>query len=215
MKKYLLLVLVFSVSVAMAQQDPKAKQILDDMSAKYRGLPGYRVNFLQKMENRTENIDEQYSGEITVKGDKFKLVLGEQEVYNNGETVWTYFSDVNEVNIDNFVPEDGEMSPITIYNGYKEGYKYRFVETKKSGATTLNVVELQPEQGSKQFEDLIKIKLEIDEVTNTVSLMQIYDRVGTVFSYKLSGFAPQTNLSDALFTFSVEKHPGVEVVDLR
>ncbi len=215
MKKYLFLVLVFSATVAMAQQDPKAKKILDDMSAMYKGLPGYKVNFVQKMENRTENINEQYSGEITVKGDKFKLVIGDQEVFNNGETVWTYFSDVNEVNIDNFIPEDGEMSPVTIYNGYEDGYKYQFVETKKSGAATLNVVELQPEKGSRQFEDLIKIKLEIDAATNTVSLMQIYDRVGTVFSYKLNGFTSQSGLSDAIFNFNVDKHPGVEVVDLR
>jgi outer membrane lipoprotein-sorting protein len=167
------------------------------------------------MENRAENVSEQYSGEIMVKGDKFKLALGDQEVYNNGETVWTYFKDVNEVNIDNFVAEDGEMTPVTIYTGYTTGYKYRFVESKKSGATTLNIVELQPEAGSKQFDELIKIRLEVDAADNTVSFMEIFDKTGSVYSYKMSGFSVQSGLSDATFNFDVAKHPGVEVVDLR
>lgn len=217
MKKILFLVSVIFVSgnFAFAQQDSKAKQILDDMSSKYKNMNAYKVNFVNKMENRVENISEQYSGEITVKGQKFKLVLGDQEVYNNGETVWTYFKDVNEVNIDDFEPGEGELSPVTIYNAYKEGYKYRFVEEKKDGAKTVEVIELQPEPGSKQFDDIIKIKLEIDKTDNTLSYMEIYDKSGSVYSYKMSGFAPQSGLSDAVFEFNVAKHPGVEVVDLR
>ena len=199
----------------MAQQDPKAQQVLDDMSKKYKELPAYKVNFVNKMENRVENISEQYSGEITVKGEKFKLILGDQEVYNNGETVWTYFKDVNEVNIDDFEQGEGELTPVTIYNAYRDGYKYRFVEEKKEGARSLNVIELQPEQGSRQFEDLMKIKLEIDKVDNTLSFMEIYDKSGSVFSYKMSGFNPQSSLSDSVFEFNESKHPGVEVVDLR
>ncbi len=210
----LLLAVVFGSSV-YAQQDDKARKILDDMSNKYQSLTAYKVNFVSKMENRVENISEQYGGEITVKGDKFKLVIGDQEVYNNGETVWTYFKDVNEVNIDNVNPDDGELSPVTIYTGYKTGYKYRFVEEKKQGTRSYNVVELQPEAGTRQFDDLIKIKLEIDNADNTLNFMEIFDKSGSVYSYKMSGFSPQSSMSDSVFEFSVSKHPGVEVVDLR
>lgn len=217
MKKILFLVAMICVagSATFAQQDEKARKILDDMSKKYQELPAYKVNFINKMENRVENISEQYSGEITVKGEKFKLVLGDQEVYNNGETVWTYFKDVNEVNIDDFEEGEGELTPVTIYNAYKDGYKYRFVEEKKDGPRTLNVVELQPEHGTRQFDDLMKIKLEIDKTQNTLSYMEIYDKSGSVYSYKMSGFNPQSSLNDSVFEFNPSNHPGVEVVDLR
>ncbi len=216
MKKILLiLALLISVFTAHAQQEEKAKAILDEMSTKYRDLPAYKVNFVNKMENRVENISEQYSGSIIVKQDKFKLTIGDQEVYNNGETVWTYFSDVNEVNIDDFEEDEGDMTPVTIYNGYQEGYKYRFVEEKKSGPRSYNVVELQPLPDSDQFEDLIKIKLEIDASENTVDFMEIFDKSGSVYSYKMSGFTPQSNVSDSVFEFDVAAHPDVEVVDLR
>lgn len=217
MKKILFLAAVISIttSAAFAQQEQKAREILDDMSEKYQNMTAYQVNFVNKMENRVENISEQYSGEIIVKGEMFKLKLGDQEVYNNGETVWTYFSDVNEVNIDNFESGDGELTPVTIYDAYKDGYKYRFVEEKKEGPRTLNVIELQPEKGTDQFDDLMKIKLEIDKEANTLSYMEIYDKSGSVFSYKMSGFNPRPSLSDSFFEFDVAKHPGVEVVDLR
>lgn len=216
MKRYLLLLIfaLFAFSVK-AQEDGKAKAILDAMSNKYQNLSAYKVNFVYTLENRMENMREEYSGEIVVKGDKYKLILGEQMVLNNGETVWTYFEDVNEVNIEEFMPEDGEMTPVTIYDAYKDGYKYKFIEQKKEGAKTINIVELQPEKDSDAFEDLIKIKLAIDASDNTLSSMEIYDRTGSVFSYDMSGFNPRPNVTDAAFSFDVDNYPGVEVVDLR
>jgi len=216
MKKNLLcFVLLLMALTSYSQQDEKAKKILEDMSSKYKSLNAYKVNFINKMENKVENISEQYSGNIVVKGNKFILTIGDQEVYNNGETVWTYFRDVNEVNIDDFEPDQGDVTPVTIYNGYQNGYKFRFVEEKKSGPRTFNVVELQPEPGSDQFDELMKIRLEIDASDNTVSFMEIFDKTSSVYSYRMSGFSPQSGISDATFNFDVSKHPGVEVVDLR
>ena len=211
----MLLAFLTSGIVAFGQSDEKAKEILDKMSDKYQRIPSYRVNFVYAMSNKVENIQEEYSGEIWVKGKKFKLIVGDQEVINDGEIVWTYFKDVNEVNIDYYVPEDGDMTPVTMYNEYKTGYKYLFVEDKKSGARNLSVVELQPEQGTEQFEELIKIKLEIDKANNTLSAMQIFDRSGSIYTYSMSGFNTQSAISESMFNFDTSKYPGIEVVDLR
>jgi len=216
MRRLVLALFVFAiVADAHAQQDPKAKEVLDAMSEKYKQIDSYRVNFVNTMENKIEDIKEQYSGEILVKGDMFKLVIGDQEVYNDGETVYTYFKDVNEVNIDHFVPEDGDMTPVTIYNAYQDGYKYRYVEEVQEGPRKLHVVELQPKPGTEEFDDLIKIILEIDQSTKTLAYMEIQDKSGSVYSYKMSGFNPNVSVTDAMFKFNVSKHPGVEVVDLR
>ena len=70
-----------------AQQDEYAKKILDAMSKKYESIPSYKANFVYKLENKVENINEMFKGEIIVKGDKYHLLLSDQEIYNNGKTI--------------------------------------------------------------------------------------------------------------------------------
>lgn len=218
MKKLILIslaVILAAGGMANAQSDKKAKEILDAMSAKYKNIPAFKANFVNRLENKTEGLNEDFSGEITVKDDMYHLKVGGQEIYNNGETVWTYLKESNEVNIDYYYPEDGDMSPSNIFNAYKEGYKYRFVETKQKGSRKVDVVELQPEQGTDNFDQFIKIKLEIFQDTNTLSSWQIYDKIGNVYTYTITGFNPNIKASDGMFEFDSAKYPGVEIVDLR
>jgi outer membrane lipoprotein carrier protein len=218
MKKLLLftlaVVLVAGVDL-YAQNDDKAKKILDEMSATYKDIPAFNANFVNRLENKVEGLDEDFSGEITIMGNKYHLKVGDQEIYNNGETVWTYLKESNEVNIDYYYPEDGDMSPSNIFNAYKEGYKYRFIEQKQKGSRKVNVVELQPEAGTDNFDQFIKIKLEIFDDTNTLASWQIYDKVGNVYSYTITGFNPNLKADSDMFEFDPSEYPGVEIIDLR
>ena len=92
MKKKLLIIIGFLgiFSLTYGQYDQKALDILDAMSDKYKNMPSFYASFSYTLENEMENIHEEFSGDIIVKGDKFKLDLGEQEVFNDGETMWTY-----------------------------------------------------------------------------------------------------------------------------
>ncbi|MDH5248529.1 MAG: outer membrane lipoprotein carrier protein LolA, partial [Cyclobacteriaceae bacterium] len=84
-----LLAMILSVPVS-AQYDPKALEILNAMSAKYQSIPAFEANISCTLTNEVDKINEEFKGKITVKGDKFRMVLPEQEVINNGVTIWTY-----------------------------------------------------------------------------------------------------------------------------
>ncbi len=216
MKRIILLFLMSGlVWNVFAQQDEYAKKILDAMSQKYKSIPSYKANFVYKLENKVENINEMFKGEIIVKGDKYHLLLSDQEIYNNGKTIWTYLKDANEVNIDNYVPESGDMSPSNIYNAYKNGYKYQFVEEKKEGSKGFNVIELQPEDPEDRNKMFFKVILNIDKSTNLIDNWKMYDRTGNVYTYTISGFNPDYKVTEENFEFDQSKYPGVEVVDLR
>ncbi len=149
MKKILVwAVLICLAPAAFAQKDPKAKEVLDQMSNKYKSLNSFKADFINKLENQVEGLVEEFEGEIIVQGSKYKLSVGDQEIYNNGTTVWTYLKDINEVNIDTYVPEDGDMTPSNIYNIYQSGYKYRLADDVKEGSKTYQMVELQPHRQS-------------------------------------------------------------------
>lgn len=216
MKKILLLITAIAVfGVGKAQEDPKAKAILDKMSDKYQNIPLYKTNFIYRLTNNVEDIDEQFSGEIMVKGEKYVLIMSDQEIYNDGETIWTFLKDVNEVNVDYYMPDEGDLSPNNIYSAYKKGYRYRWLENKKMGSRTLEVVELQPADPKDPDKMFFKIILNIDNADFTIHSWEMFDRGGNVFSYTISGFNPQFKADDDFFQFDESKYPDAEIVDLR
>ena len=89
----------------LAQYDPKALEILEAMSKKYKSIPAFEANITCNLSNDVDKVNDEFKGKITVKGDKFRMVLPEQEVINNGATIWTYLPEAKEVNIDNYDPK--------------------------------------------------------------------------------------------------------------
>jgi outer membrane lipoprotein carrier protein len=216
MKKLGLMIVLFGLfGVVNAQVDQKAKGILDKMSDKYQDIPSYKTNFVYRLHNKAEDIDEEFSGEIIVKGEMYVLYMSDQEIFNDGKTIWTFLADANEVNVDYYMPDEGDLSPNNIYSAYKKGYRYRWIEIKRIGNSTLNVVELQPENPKDPDKIFYRIILNIDQTDDTMHSWEMYDRGGNVFSYSISGFNPQFEAEDSFFKFNESKYPDVEVVDLR
>ena len=214
MRKIMVLFALLGVfNLVQAQYDPKALEILDEMSEKYMNLGAFKAQFNHSLENATENINEEFKGEIVVKGEKFRLIMSDQEIYNNGKTVWTYLPDINEVNIDNYYPEEGDMTPSKIYSAYKKGYKYLYVEELKEAGKTTQVVDLVPENAQKN--PIYKIRLKIDKDSKHLRSWELFDKSGNHYIYAITQFDPNVQINDAYFSFDATKHKGVEIIDLR
>lgn len=205
-----LAVLLFASS-SFAQYDPTALGILDAMSAKYKEMESFKAQITYSMVNETEGINEDFNGEIFVKGNKYRLKTDEQEIINNGETVWTYLPDVNEVNIDNF-SDEGDITPSSIYTMYKEGFKYVQLENSNVNGKVCEVIDLMPETRDSQF---FKIKMEIGAKDNMLQRWTMFDKTGNKYIYMIQSFTPNPSLSDKDFVFDESQYDGVEVVDLR
>lgn len=214
MKKFgLVFILVaLMVNIGWAQKDPKALEILDAMSAKYQDIEAFKAKLVYKLENSAEKLNETFRGEITVMGEKYRLKIGEQEIINNGTTIWTYLREVNEVNIDNYYPEDDPMAPSKIYTIYQEGYKYSFVEQNKQKGRVVEIVDLEPDNKDEPF---FKIRLTIDKEDNTLVNYKVFDKNGNRYLWSVSDFEPNLELTASHFEFDPSKYKGVEVIDLR
>lgn len=83
------IVFVTAVTVC-AQNDTKAKEILDQVSAKTKTFTSMSADFVFSMVNQEMDINEQNEGTIKVKGQKYKVSLpgAGVEIYSNGETIW-------------------------------------------------------------------------------------------------------------------------------
>lgn len=214
MKKFtlFLLMLLGTVATVSAQYDKEALDKLEAMSAKYKTLPTYKSEFIYSLINDVENIQEDFEGTITVKGDKYILSLEEQEIFNNGVTVWTYLPDMNEVNIDNYNPDENEITPSKIYTAYKDGYKYIYLQDDVVNGVPVSVIDLIPDDKSAQF---FKIKLYISNKDSSLVGWTIFDKSGNKYKYVITDFTPNVNVTDKDFEFNSKKYPGVEIIDLR
>ena len=205
------LTLVFAFT-ASAQYDPKALEILDAMSKRYRSIPSFEANFAYILSNDVEKINEEFKGTITVKGDKFRMVLPEQEVINNGATIWTYLPEAKEVNIDNYDPNSEDINPSKIYETYKKGFKYLYLQDKVEGGVMCEEIDLVPEKKDAQF---FKVKMFINKKTKALQSWTMFDKGGNRYKYSITKFNPDANVDDSYFSFDPKKYPRVEVIDLR
>ncbi len=213
MKKFVFgALLMFLGTGSYSQYDPKALEILEAMSKKYRTYTSFEATLTSSLTNESEGVKEEFKGKIVVKGEKFRLSLDDQEIINNGVTVWTYLPSAKEVNIDNYDPDSDDINPIKIFDIYKKGFKYLYLADKTEAGVVLEEVDLVPEKKDAQY---FKIKMMIVKKDKSIQSWTMFDKSGNRYKYTITKFAPNIKVDDALFTFDPKKYPGVEVIDLR
>src|SRR5690606_7299827 len=175
-------------------------------------IAAFEANIAYTLINEVENINEQFSGKITVQGDKLRLTLPEQEVINNGSTIWTYLPAAKEVNIDNYDPTSEDVNPSKIYEIYKKGFKYLYLQDRSEDGVLCEEIDLVPEKKDAQF---FKIKMLISKKDKSIQSWTMFDKGGNKYKYTIAKFNPNVKVEDSFFTFDPKKYPGVEVIDLR
>ncbi|HAR19664.1 MAG TPA: cell envelope biogenesis protein LolA [Cytophagales bacterium] len=192
-----------------AQHDPKAEAILNEMSKKYKSIKAFKADFSYVLESPSAGKNETITGEIFVKGEKFKIKLGNQEVINNGTTVWTFLKEENEVNVSNYEPDAEDITPNNIYTIYQKGYKYLLAEETASA----QIIDLVPEDKSKK---IFKIRITVSKKDKSIKSWKMFEKTGNRYVYNITKFSPNPpGIDDKFFIFDKNKHKGVEVVDLR
>ncbi|MBD2703855.1 outer membrane lipoprotein carrier protein LolA [Spirosoma sp. BT702] len=196
---------------AFAQKDKRAQTILDAMSKQYKSLKSYQASFTYA--SAGAGTKESYKGDLTVKEEKFRLLLGGQEVFTDGKTMYTYIKESNEVNVQDFEKgSTSELNPTQIYTIYKRGFDYKFLREQKQDSRTVEVIELTP---NRPKSPIATIQISVDKADKSVRNWLIVNKDGKRTTYTITKFTPNANVTDAYFVFDKAKYPGVEVVDLR
>lgn len=216
MKKTTLLALFLSLisMLAFSQKDADAKKILDGVSSKYKSLKGLQASFEFTYSDVADGRSQSQSGEISIKGDKYHLKLPEQEIFNNGKTVWTYIESggYKEVTINNASDMEDELTPSSVYTIYQKGYNYRLLGERKENGNTIQEIELTAEKSSAPFQ---KVKLFVDKDKKDLMGWEIFDDQGGVFKYRFKSVNTNVDLNESYFTFNPQKYGKVEIIDLR
>jgi len=201
---------IFFLNAAYAQ-DAKAKSILNKVSAKMKSAKTLKANFSLAMKDAKGSVGQTISGVFMMKGNKYRVNAGAQEIICDAKSVWTYLKKNNEVQIAAFIPEEQAISPAKLFSGvYEKEYHYSYKGSKTFSGKTVDVIELKP----KTDMGFSRAELYVDQSGN-IAGGNIFEASGSSYSYTISGVTPNVTIADAQFSFDAKSHPGVDVIDLR
>jgi|SRR5688572_1155531 outer membrane lipoprotein carrier protein len=211
---YTTLALLFTGITAFSQKnDPEAKKVLDAVSTKFKTFSTVQAGFTYKVENGSGKALSTKTGTIMMKGTRYKVSFGGQEIYCDGKTIWNYDKNSNEVTISDLDASGGTITPQKLFtNFYDKDFLYIMNGEKKAGAKTLQEIEMTPTDKSKPFH---KVYLQVDKSAKTIYSTKVLENGGNRYTYTVSNMKTNAPLADNSFTFNKSKYPGVEEVDLR
>jgi outer membrane lipoprotein carrier protein len=217
MNKYLMLVvLVLGTIGANAQQpgnDPNAKKVLDGVSAKFKTYKGVQANFTLSVEDAKGKVQGSKKGNVYMKGAKYRVSITGQEIFCDGNNIWTYDKAANEVTITKFDATANAITPQKLFtNFYDKDFLYKLNGEKKIGTKSLQEIEMTPVDKTKAFH---KVYVYVDKNAKTINTTKVLEKNGNKYTYTVNSMNGNAAISDAQFVFDKKKYPGVEEVDLR
>lgn len=216
MKKLLIgaLIIMSSGVTAFAQSEVKAKQILVEVSKKYRSYDVIKTEFSYTLENPQAKIKETQSGTLFVRSkvNKYKVILKGQELISDGKNQWTYLKADKEVQLSDVDNSSDALNPAKIFTIYEKGFKSVYTNDTKLNGKVLHNIDLTPLDGKRSF---FKVRLQVDKLSKQITNAVIFDKNGNRYTYTIKTFTPNIKVPESTFAFDSKLYPGVEVVDLR
>ena len=207
--------LLLSGSFIFAQQDPKAKEILDKVTQTTQAYKSIEASFSFEMENKEQHIKETNNGSIILKGNKYKVHLNELgiDVYSDGKNIWTYMTEANEVSISEFNGEhDDLMEPSKVFTIYQNGFDYKFVGEETINGKSIYTIDLTPQKSDIQYSN---ITVHIDKAKMLICSAKMQGNDGNIYSVKVDQLKTDKPYEDSFFVFDPSKHADIEIIDMR
>lgn len=208
------ILLLSSYSMSQTTHDPKAKGILDQVSAKTKSYTAIKVNFtLMHQTKGEEGKGEKANGTLTLKGDKYVLSILGNTIYCDGKTIWTHMEEENEVVISSANTKGEAFDPAKMLTIYEKGFKYKFIQDRFEQGIATNIIDLYPEDIKNS--EYSRVRLSIDKDKLQLWKIEYVAKDKNVYIISVNSFATNPTVADSDFVFSTAKHPKVEIIDER
>lgn len=220
MKVLLLLPAILLIALCSTAQncatkntDAAAKKVLDGVSAKFKTFKSVSGKFTLNSENAAGKTISSKSGQVYLKGNKYRVSITGQEIFCDGSTTWTYDKAANEVTISKADQSATSITPQKMFtNFYDKDFLYKLNGEKTEGGKVLQEIEMTPCDKTKPYH---KVYVYVDKSGSTISKTKVLEKSNNKYTCTVNSLTPNASVTDATFTFDKTKYPGVEVIDLR
>lgn len=199
-------------SFTFAQEgDKRSQEILKEVADKTKAYETISVKFAYSMDNSDANIHESYEGSLLIKGDMYRLNVGGQVVICDGKTIWTYIADAEEVQIHDAAPGSDGITPSMLLTSYHKDFRSKLIKDGIENGVKSWVIDLVPIKGKSFF----KVRVVVDQAKKQFSSFSIYEKNGSIFTYRIKEFKPNVPAGPEKFSFRKTDFPGADIIDMR
>ncbi len=209
MKKSALFILLFLISgftcTVFAQDNPRA--ILDEVSKALTSYKTLQADFSFTLSNKEADIEDTFEGRLVLEGNKYRLSMMGMLILCDGERLWNYMTELNEVSI--MDPGDNDFfNPTEIFNLYKKDFK---LETLKKAGSEYQI-KLTPTASNQEYTNII---LTVDQAKKRILGASYFGTDSNNYIITIKNTLTDVQVDDRFFIFDPEKYPGVSVFDMR
>jgi outer membrane lipoprotein-sorting protein len=205
MNKFLQIAILFLISINLQAQDKKAKDLLDQVTAKVKSYNNIVIDFKYSLNNSKENINQESKGNVTMQGNMYVLnLMGVTKIFD-GKKIYTINPEDEEVSITKFnEKDDNAITPSKMLTFFNSGYKFGWDIVQNIKGRQIQYIKLTPTSNKDQRKEIL---LGIDNQTKNIYNLIEIGKNGTKTTLTVNSFKTNQPLSKNQFTFEPGKYP--------
>ena len=207
MKRILSVVFVLFIGLSMQAQDAKkAKELLDQVSAKVKSYNNIVIDFKYSLSNPKEKINQESNGNVALQGNLYHLnFMGVTKIFD-GKKLYTIFPEDEEITIENFDASDEKaITPNKMLTFFNTGYKYAWDELQNVKGRKIQYIKLIPNSTKDSRKEIL---MGIDTQTKHIYNVIEVGKNGSKTTLTVNSFKTNQPLSKNHFTFTKSKYPN-------
>nr|WP_309757103.1 outer membrane lipoprotein carrier protein LolA [Flavobacterium sp.] len=205
-KKFLLIAALLFFSFSIQAQDKKAKELLDQVTAKVKSYSTIVIDFKYSLNNAKENINQDSKGNVTMKGNQYVLnFMGVTKIFD-GKKTFTIVPEDEEITISKVnEKDDNAITPSKMLTFFNTGYKYNMDILQNVKGRKIQYIKLVPTSSRDQRKEvLLGIDIQTKHIYNLIEV----GKKGTKTTLTVNSFKTNQPLSKNQFTFVESKYPN-------
>ena len=206
----IILVILIALQVPLSAQNGNAKKMLDRLSEKYEAYRSFEISFDLEVKYPERPVQKQ-KAQIIQANQRFKFISEEQDIIGDGEDVYLFLKDRNEVQINDFDDDDelGLMTPKDLLKEYDSG---RFEYLLENETDTEIFIVFKPLDRDSEF---FKYRIAIDKQSEDFSKIDAYSKDGSQLLVTIASSSHNKEYNDEFFSFDTSLYPDIRIEDLR
>lgn len=195
------------IVIPLHAQNGKCNILLDNVIKEYDNSKGVSANF--NISSESNGYVSEISGNIFLNGNRFAFTTDEMECGYDGETLWSYIKNNEEINLS--LPEEDEIiniNPYLLLKNYNSRFKCSFAG--KNG--DLETILLTPKNNTDNIQS---VKVTINSKLLYPTRIEVVNKDSSKIVIKVANYNSRINVDSSKFIFDKKRFPNIEVIDLR
>jgi outer membrane lipoprotein-sorting protein len=206
MNKIFSIAILLLVTLTANAQDKKAKDLLDQVTAKIKSYKNITIDFKYTLTNSKENINKESKGNVIIQDNKYVLnFMGVTKIFD-GKKSYTIVPEDEEVTVSGLNDSDEKaITPSKMLTFFNSGYKFAWDILQDVKGRKIQYIKLIPTNAKDQRKEIL---LGIDSQTKTIYNVIEMGKNGTRTTLTVNSFKTNQPLSKNQFTFVASKYPN-------